>query len=148
MTRTTTILVVEDSDEDFATLMDVVKLMNIPNKILRADSGTACLRILNATALYPKTLPILVLMDLNTPNDDGRDALRAIKQDPLLQILPLVVLSTSSNPRDLDFCYGIGVNAYHVKPVSHLLHLQVVQDILSYWLSSAVLPNSCYRPKH
>ena len=84
--------------------------------------------------------PLLVLLDLNTPGDDGREALRAIRQDEAHKTLPLVVLSASANPRDLQFCYAAGANAYHVKPVEHALHLQLLQQIFAYWLGSVTLP--------
>ena len=84
--------------------------------------------------------PLLVLLDLNTHNDDGREVLREIRSDAKLKTLPLVVLSGSSNPRDLQFSYDCGANAYHVKPVNHALHLQVLQEIFHYWLGSVKLP--------
>lgn len=79
-------------------------------------------------------------MDLNTPGDDGREALREIRSDASLAALPLVVLTASANPRDLQYCYREGANAYHVKPVDHAAHLRVLQQIFAYWLGSVVLP--------
>jgi CheY-like chemotaxis protein len=140
MNRLRPVLVVEDSDEDYETVLDAAKRAGVPNEICRATSGDACLQLLRASAHNPNTLPVLVLLDLNTPRDDGRDALRKIKQDERLRALPLVVLSTSANPPDLVFCYASGANAYHVKPVNHLLHLQVLEQILGYWLTSVVFP--------
>ncbi len=140
MNRLRPILVVEDSDEDFATVLDASKRVGVTNEILRAASGEACLQLLRASTEKKSTVPALILLDLNTPRDDGRDALREIKQDERLRALPLVVLSTSANPRDLAFCYASGANAYHVKPVNHLLHLQVLEQIFGYWLTSVVFP--------
>ena len=51
-----------------------------------------------------------------------------------------MILSTSTNPRDIDFCYANHANAYHAKPVNHTAHLKIVQDILNYWLASALPP--------
>ena len=140
MNRLHPILVVEDSDEDFATVLDAAKRAGVTNEIRRAASGEECLQVLRASTENKNTVPALILLDLNTPRDDGRDALREIKQDERLRALPLVVLSTSANPRDLAFCYASGVNAYHVKPVNHLLHLQVLDQIFGYWLTSVVFP--------
>ena len=81
-----------------------------------------------------------MLLDLNTHGDDGREALREIRSDDSLKALPLVVLSASANPRDLQFCYAQGANAYHVKPVDHAQHLRVLESIFTYWLGSVVLP--------
>jgi len=133
------ILVVEDSDEDFATVLDAAKVAGVLNDIHRASSGDECLQLLHATAEHQNTIPVMVLLDLNTPKDDGREALRAIKQDERLRAIPLVVLSTSANPRDVSFCYASGTNAYHVKPVDHPAHLLILKKIFDYWLSSVEL---------
>ena len=109
-------------------------------QIVRAGTGEECLHLLRGAARRRDALPALVLMDLNTPGDDGREALREIRSDPALETLPVVVLSASANPRDLQFCYHQGANAYHVKPVDHAVHLQVLQQIFAYWLGSVVLP--------
>jgi CheY-like chemotaxis protein len=88
----------------------------------------------------PRAQAALVLLDLNTPQGDGRDALAQLYADAQLSAIPLVVLSTSANPRDVDFCYAHGANAYHVKPVNHGEHLLVLQSLFTYWLRTAVLP--------
>lgn len=138
--RTQHILVVEDSDEDFETVHDAARRGGLARPIVRASSGEECLRLLRDATRRRDALPALVLLDLNTPGDDGRDALRDIRSDPSLEALPLVVLSGSANPRDLQFCYRQGANAYHVKPVDHAAHLRVLQQIFDYWLGSVVLP--------
>ena len=134
------ILVVEDSDDDFATVLDAARRLGLPKQIRRASSGDEGLRLLRESVHAPGGLPALVLLDLNTPKGDGRDALLAIHKDDKLRALPLVVLSTSSNPRDLAFCYACGANAYHVKPVQHGAHLKVLEQLFGYWLSQVVLP--------
>ena len=133
------LVIVEDSDEDFDTVQEAVKRAGFPAEVFRAATGGDGLTVLRAQAL---TRPTLVLMDLNTPGTDGREALAAIKVDPALRSVPVVVLSTSANPMDIVFCYAAGANAYHVKPVRHPDHLTVLIDLLSYWLNRAVLPNS------
>lgn len=134
------VLVVEDSDEDFETVVEAAQRAGIFNQIRRATSGSAGLRMLRECLKTRGTLPAFVLLDLNTPGDDGRDALSEIKKDDILRNIPTVVLSTSANPRDVDFCYVGHANAYHVKPVNHATHLKIVQEIFSYWLSCALLP--------
>jgi CheY-like chemotaxis protein len=78
-------------------------------------------------------------MDLNSHGVDGRDALVAIKNSASLKAIPLVVLTTSANPRDVAFCYEAGANAYHVKPVRHDQYLLLLRAVLLYWLASATL---------
>ena len=79
-----------------------------------------------------------MLLDLDTPAGDGRNALRQIREDHGLRTISTVVLSTSANPRNVDFCYAHHVNAYHAKLVSPTAHLKVLQDIFSYWLACAL----------
>lgn len=134
------IVVVEDSDEDFDTIQEAARRARLPNPLLRATTGGGCLELLRGLAAEP-VRPALVLMDLNTPGLDGREALREIKADARLGALPVVVLSTSSDPRDLAFCYTAGANAYHLKPVRYTDHLQVLLDVFAYWLDRVVLPD-------
>ena len=134
------IMVVEDSDEDFETVRDAARRSGFPHNIVRATSGDECMRLLREPQQGRYAMPLLVILDLNTPNDDGREVLREIRADTKLKTLPVVVLSGSDNPRDLQFCYGFGANAYHVKPVDHALHLQVLQEIFHDWLGSVRLP--------
>ena len=131
------LVIVEDSDEDFDTVQEAVKRAGFPAELVRAATGGDGLTVLRAQV---PTRPTLVLMDLNTPGTDGRDALAEIKVDPALKSVPVVVLSTSANPKDVVFCYAAGANAYHVKPVRYQDHLTVLIDLLTYWLSRTVLP--------
>lgn len=136
------LLVVEDSDEDFATVLDAARAAGLPHEIRRATSGEECLRLLGENEREHRANPRLILLDLNTTQGDGREALRRIRQNERLRALPLVVLSTSSNPRDLYFCYAAGANAYHTKPVSYPEHLQTLRAIFEYWLTRVALPDA------
>jgi CheY-like chemotaxis protein len=135
------IVAVEDSDEDFDTIQDAARRASVEHPIVRARSGAECLRLLHRDGGSREAQALLVLLDLNTPGDDGRDVLRVVRTDAGLRALPVVVLSASANERDLAFCYAQGANAYHVKPVDHALHRKVLQDIFGYWLGSAALPS-------
>lgn len=130
------VMVVEDSDEDFATVVEACTIAKVGCVIRRAHSGDECLAMLRAEA----SRHAFVLLDLNTPGMDGRDAVAEIRADGRLAGLPVIVLSTSDNPRDVDGCYARGANAYHVKPMKYAEHLQLVRDVLHYWLDAAVLP--------
>jgi CheY-like chemotaxis protein len=133
------LLVVEDSDDDFDTLRRAHEQAGSPLTICRAATGEDALALLRGTDdKAPR--PALVLMDLNIPGIDGREALRAIKADPALEHLPVVVLSTSANPKDVAFCYRAGASAYHVKPVRYEDHLALLRAVFGYWLGYVVLP--------
>jgi len=132
------LLVVEDSDEDFDTVKEALAKADLRVDIRRSVSGEDCLALLRGVD-GPR--PALVLMDLNMPGVDGRETLTRIKSDALLKKLPVVVFTTSSSEADLEFCYGAGANAYHVKPVRYPDHLELLITLLKYWLAEIELPN-------
>ena len=131
------LVVVEDSDEDFDTVTEAVRRSGVTAEVRRATTGAAGLAVLRELA---PDRPSVILMDLNTSGTDGREALAVLKADPALKSIPVVVFSTSANRKDVGFCYAAGANAYHVKPVRYPEHLTVLIDLLTYWLSRAVLP--------
>lgn len=134
------VLVVEDSDEDFDTLGEAARRAGVVHQLRRTTTGDGCLTLLRGEGVA-RIHPALVLMDLNTPGTDGREALVVIKADPVLRAVPVVVVSTSSNPKDLAFCYRAGANAYHVKPLRYVDHLEVLLDVFAYWLTCAAHPD-------
>jgi len=132
-----TVLVLEDSDEDFDTVQEALDQAKLPNALRRATTGDSCLELLQRSGA-PR--PAFVLLDLNTPGLDGREALREIRADDKLASLPVVVLSSSSSPRDVDACYRAGASAYHVKPTRYSEHRELLIGIFRYWLGSVVTP--------
>jgi len=131
------IVVVEDSDEDFDTLCEVAADSGIARVIHRVASGGDCLAMLRGEGdVHLSLLPALIVMDLNSHGVDGREALVAIKTDVGFKEIPLVVLTTSANPKDVAFCYQAGANAYHVKPVRHDQYLVLLSSVMHYWLDS------------
>ena len=126
-TGTPYIVLVEDSDDDFDTVLKAVRLSGLPANLRRVNNGDDCMALVRRA---DAERPALVLMDLNTASTDGREALRQIKADPLLQAIPVVIVTASANPRDVDFCYQCGANAYHVKPVCYPDHLQMLAGLL------------------
>ena len=140
------LLIVEDSDEDFESLRRVLSKncgMNIP--ITRCYDGDDALDFLHRSGAYAsqtqKPLPNLVLLDLNLPGTDGREVLSAIKQDEQLKIIPIVVLTTSSNPKDVETCYRYGANSYLLKQMRIDLLKHSVCLCMDYWTKVAVLPD-------
>jgi two-component system response regulator len=140
VSQTDHVLVIEDNDGDYETVTEAVRRAGITNQLRRAVSGSDGVDMLLEAIANGSTLPALVLLDLNTPSADGRDALLQIRENPTLLTIPLVVLSASANPRDIAMAYSNGANAYHIKPVNHATHLEILQTIFSYWINHAVLP--------
>ena len=132
------LVVCEDCDEDFETLQEALTEAGKAVELFRTTSGDECLRLLRSSNSLV-TRATLVLIDLNTPGSDRLDALSEIKLDWQLQRLPVVIFSASSNPVDLEFCYHNNANAYHIKPTAYLEHIEVLKDILGYWLGKVSL---------
>lgn len=138
MNERRTLIVAEDCDEDFDTVSDLVRRLGPRVDLHRAMTGESCLSLLRAW--QGPARPVLVLLDLNLPGLDGRETLAEIRADAALRDVPVVVLTSSSNPRDVAFCYRTGANAYHQKPVRFVEYLQVLQELFAYWLGSVLLP--------
>ena len=85
---------------------------------------------------------IVLVEDSDDDHDTVLEAVRQIKADPLLKAISVVVVTTSVNPRDLDFCYPCGANAYHVKPTRYPEHLQMLTGLFDYWLVEVLKPTT------
>lgn len=141
------LLVIENSDEDFETLSRIInRVSTVSISVHRCIDGDDALDFLNRAGEYsniddPLT-PGLIILDLNLPGTDGREVLIAIKQSQTLKTIPVVVLSTSSNPKDIAACYQSGVNSYMLKPMNIDALKDSVQILLDYWFKITVLPAS------
>lgn len=141
------LLVVEDSDEDFAALGRIMRrTCDIEVPLKRCVDGDDALDFLHQTGEYAdhttSDLPGLILLDLNLPGTDGREVLTHIKQDDRLKKIPVIVLSTSSNPRDIQTCYQSGVNSYMIKPTNVEQFKTSVRLFIDYWFKVVMLPNA------
>lgn len=140
-----TLLVVEDSDEDFAALSRIIdRSCNIDIPIVRCHDGDDALDLLHREGAYtqrqPSNMPEVILLDLNLPGTDGREVLLHIKQDEQLKTIPVVVMTSSSNPKDIDDCYQAGANGYMVKPTNIEQFKTSIQSFIHYWFTVAILP--------
>ncbi len=139
------ILVIEDSDEDFEALQRMVYHQQVLNPIFRCTDGDEALDFLYRSGAYnnPRLAPrpALILLDLNLPGTDGREVLEQIKQDRDLKKIPVVVFTTSSNPKDIEICYRHCIASYIIKPIDIDRLKQTFQYFLTYWLDIVVLPD-------
>lgn len=137
------ILVVEDSDEDFEVFTRIVKQLSCNYPIYRCCDGDEALDFLFQTDKYNNPVaprPAVILLDLNLPGTDGREVIKIVKQDKNLLTIPLVVFTTSSNPKDIDFCYRQGANSYLIKPMGLSALTKTISHFFYYWLDI----NLCY----
>jgi CheY-like chemotaxis protein len=138
-------LVVEDSDEDFEAFCRVVGKQAVTNPIFRCIDGDDALDYLYRDGIYKDShnfpLPGIILLDLNLPGTDGREVLKEIKQHDYLKTIPVVVFTTSSNPKDIEACYQYSVASYILKPIDIKKLVATIQGFLNYWLDLAIIPD-------
>ena len=143
------LLVIEDSDEDFETLGRMMRKSSVIHPVYRCADGDEALDFLYHTGEYIDSAkaprPAMILLDLNLPGTDGREVLEQIKQDRELKIIPVVVLTTSSNPGDIEVCYQYGVNGYILKPIDIKKLMRTIQVIIDYWFEVVILPDAARR---
>ena len=139
------ILVVEDSDDDYeTTFRGLTRAGVLKMDIRRCADGQQALDYLKRQGAYadPASAPRpgVILLDLNLPGKDGRAVARVIKGDPGLSKIPLVILTTSDDERDIEDCYAIGANSYVRKPVSLDSFFTALERIKDYWFEVVILP--------
>jgi CheY-like chemotaxis protein len=143
------LLVVEDSNEDFTMLQRLIRRMSVNNPIYRCTSGDDALDYLKLRGNYSGDLekaprPSVILLDLNLPGTDGRSTLSRLKKDADLRDIPVVIFTTSSAPKDIDFCYQTGANAYLVKPIDRNELQKTVQSFVEFWLGTNMPPSGTF----
>jgi CheY-like chemotaxis protein len=133
------ILSVEDSDEDFYSLCQALKFAGVGNPVRRCASGRAALEALGSAEGCAATREVaFVLLDLNMPGVDGRELLELFRSRE--RRVPVIVLSTSSHPDDVSFCYDNGANGYLVKPLEFEKWQEMMATVAAYWLRTVALP--------
>jgi two-component system response regulator len=132
-----TILLVEDNQDDVDLTLRAFKKNNIGNDVIVARDGVEALEQLFGTAAGgagPARWPVVVLLDLKLPRVDGLEVLRKIRADERTRTLPVVVLTSSDEQRDLVESYNLGANSYVRKPVDFNGFLEAARQLGLYWL--------------
>ena len=132
------ILLVEDSEDDVDLTLRALRQGNVANEVVVARDGVEALDYLRGEGTYqgrdPRELPALVLLDIRLPRVDGFHVLESIRQDEETSLLPVVILTSSTEERDLISGYQLRCNSYIRKPVSFMQFAEAVKDLGSYWL--------------
>jgi two-component system response regulator len=132
------ILLVEDNPDDVELTRLAFEEAQVANRMIVAKDGADALDYLFARGAHagrnPADLPSIVLLDLNLPKLDGREVLQAIRAEPATRDLPVVVLTTSAEPFDVEASYALGVNSYIQKPVDFEQFVAAVRQVGLYWL--------------
>jgi len=135
------ILLVEDDDNDIRITQRALSRSALAARIEVVRDGQAALDFVQGKPPYAeRRLPQLVLLDISLPKVNGMEVLRAIKADPTLRAVPVLMLTTSSRPEDVATAYAHGANGYVCKPIHFARFVEVVADLSEYWGQVALLP--------
>jgi CheY-like chemotaxis protein len=136
----------DDDEDDRVLTADALKRSRLINDVRFVVDGDDLMQYLRGTGAYapgglPSPRPGLILLDLNMPKKDGREALAEIKSDPVLRSIPVVVLTTSKAEEDIVGTYDLGVNSFVSKPVSFEELAAVMGTLACYWFDLVELPH-------
>jgi len=132
------ILLVEDNPNDVELALRALKKHNFTNKVHVVKNGAEALEYIFGTGAYAgrdvNNKPKVILLDLKLPKVDGLEVLRRIKADERTKVIPVVVLTSSTEERDIIESYQLGVNSYIVKPIDFDKFIDAVSELGLYWL--------------
>ena len=132
------ILLVEDNPDDVELTLRAFKKNNILNQVIIAKDGVEALDFLFGTGTYAgrelKDLPVVILLDLKLPKIDGMEVLKRIRQDNRTKLIPVVILTSSAEPKDVVNGYSLGANGYVRKPVEFGQFVDAMRHLGLYWL--------------
>lgn len=140
------ILLVEDNPGDVLLTRTTLRDSKVRNSLATVDNGVDALAYLRREGRFADAVrPDVILLDLNLPRMDGREVLEAIKNDPDLQTIPVVILTSSKAEEDVVRSYQLHANAYVTKPVGLDQFMDVVRHIEDFWLSIVKLPGGPHK---
>ena len=140
-----TILMADDDDDDFLLTKKALAESKLANTLVRVGDGEELLEYLRCEGDYKDRVcerPGLILLDLNMPRKDGREALKEIKDNPDLRDIPVVIFTTSKAEEDVYRSYQLGSNSFITKPVTFDKLVHVISALGVYWFTIVKLPQS------
>jgi CheY-like chemotaxis protein len=138
-----TILLAEDSPKDVELIMEALSELNLANSVIVVKDGVEAMEYLRCEGNYKQRTPgnpAVILLDIKMPRKDGIEVLREIRNDELLKTIPVVILTSSREQKDLIESYKLGVNAYVVKPFNFKDFIDAVKQIGMFWAVVNELP--------
>ena len=137
-----TILMADDDEDDRMSTEEAFREHHLANEFHTVNDGEELMEYLHRRGKYSDApRPGLILLDLNMPRKDGREALKEIKTDPSLRSIPVVILTTSSEEEDILKTYDLGANSFITKPVGFESLVQLVSKMTQYWFQLVELPH-------
>ena len=135
MTKSLNILLIEDDAIEVMKFNRVLSTLKLNHKIIEAGNGEEALDILQVK----KTIPDIILLDLNMPKINGIEFLQILKIDSILKYIPAIILTTSNNHRDVLECYKIGIAGYVIKPLKYDDYVERIRKTLEYWSTNELI---------
>lgn len=129
MKKTLSILLIEDDMIEVMKMQRIITKSNLPHKIIEAKNGQEALDYLRGD----NSLPDIIFLDLNMPHMNGIEFLKILKEDEFIRYLPVVILTTSANQRDILACYQNGIAGYIIKPLKYEDYVSKIEAVLNYW---------------
>lgn len=144
LSKSIEILIADDDTEDQMLIIDALKESRVKNNIQCVENGEELMDYLYNKGKYSDKkkypTPGIILLDLNMPKKDGREALKEIKLDDHLKSIPVIILTTSKAEEDILRTYDLGANSFITKPVTFLAMVDVMNSIKNYWFEIVILP--------
>ena len=129
------ILLIEDDTIELMKLNRAMSSLNMNHEVMEANNGEDGLELL----LNKKYYPDIILLDLNMPKINGIEFLSILKDNESLKFIPTIILTTSSNEKDLQACYNIGISGYILKPLKYDEYIAKIKVLLSYWSANELI---------
>ena len=144
--KSISLLIAEDDEDDRMLTRKAFENNNLISQIMFVSNGEELMNYLHRDGIYADQelypWPDLILLDLNMPRKNGREALGEIKQDPDLRRIPVIILTTSKEQEDIIRSYDLGVNSYITKPVTFDGLVHVLENMSNYWFEIVQLPEA------
>lgn len=137
------ILLVEDNEDDVLLTREGLKRAKVAVHLQHVENGADCMSYLRKQGVYANAVtPDVILLDLNMPIMSGYEVLEQISNDPQLKHIPVVILTTSADEKDILKMYKLRCSSYIVKPVDFVQFQRVINEFTNYWFSIVVLPKT------
>jgi len=137
MSKVLNILLIEDDEIEVMKFNRVLSTLKLSHKIVEANNGEEAIEILKVKEVVPD----IIVLDLNMPKINGIEFLRILKADDYLKYIPAIILTTSSNRKDVLECYRIGIAGYVIKPLKYPDYVDRITKLIEYWSSNELITN-------
>lgn len=138
ITKKLRVLLIEDDTIEVMKLKRAIASLDLDHELIEAKNGEEALEILNTH----RPLPDILFLDLNMPKINGIEFLKLLKKDEILRFLPTIMLTTSSNRKDILACYDIGIAGYIIKPLKYSDYVTKIETALNYWSMNELIKSS------